>query len=229
MPIHCKGKMNMKKKNTKTILVALGTLAAFALWTFLIRCVDVQPIGPNGSRVGFAAINGAFHALTGVHWALYTLTDWLGLVPVAFALGFAVLGLVQLISRRSLRRVDGSILVLGAFYIAVMAAYLLFEKFAVNYRPVLIDGFLEASYPSSTTLLTLCVMPTAMLQLSRRLRSGRLRSLVLAVLAAFTAFMVVGRLLSGVHWLTDIVGGVLLSAAIVCLYAAAADRAELNQ
>ena len=148
---------------------------------------------------------------------------------MAFALGFAVLGLVQLISRRSLRRVDGSILVLGAFYIAVMAAYLLFEKFAVNYRPVLIDGFLEVSYPSSTTLLTLCVMPTAMLQLSRRLRSGRLRSLVLAVLAAFTAFMVVGRLLSGVHWLTDIVGGVLLSAAIVCLYAAAADRAELNQ
>ena len=219
----------MKKKNTKTILSAFGALAAFALWTFLIRCVDVQPIGPNGSRVGFAAINGAFHALTGVHWALYTLTDWLGLVPVAFALGFAVLGLVQLISRRSLRRVDGSILVLGAFYIAVMAAYLLFEKFAVNYRPVLIDGFLEASYPSSTTLLTLCVMPTAMLQLSRRLRSGRLRSLVLAVLAAFTAFMVVGRLLSGVHWLTDIVGGVLLSAAIVCLYAAAADRAELNQ
>ena len=118
---------------------------------------------------------------------------------------------------------------LGTFYIAVMAAYLLFEKFAVNYRPVLIDGFLEASYPSSTTLLTLCVMPTAMLQLSRRLRSGRLRSLVLAVLAAFTAFMVVGRLLSGVHWLTDIVGGVLLSAAIVCLYAAAADRAGLNQ
>lgn len=79
----------MKKKNAKTILVALGTLAAFALWTFLIRCVDVQPIGPNGSRVGFAAINGAFHALTGVHWALYTLTDWLGLVPIGIALGFA--------------------------------------------------------------------------------------------------------------------------------------------
>ena len=58
----------MKKKNTKTILAALGALAAFALWTVLIRCVDVQPIGPNGSCVGFAAINGAFHALTGVHW-----------------------------------------------------------------------------------------------------------------------------------------------------------------
>lgn len=219
----------MKKKYQKNLYWGLALLGAFALWTAAVCLIDVRPIGSNGSSVGFAALNGAVHAAVGVRWPLYTLTDWLGLVPVAFALGFAVLGLVQLISRRSLRRVDGSILVLGAFYIAVMAAYLLFEKFAVNYRPVLIDGFLEASYPSSTTLLTLCVMPTAMLQLSRRLRSGRLRSLVLAVLAAFTAFMVVGRLLSGVHWLTDIVGGVLLSAAIVCLYAAAADRAELNQ
>lgn len=125
----------MKKKNSKTILVALGTLATFALWTFLIRCVDVQPIGPNGSRVGFAAINGAFHALTGVHWALYTLTDWLGLVPIGIALGFAVLGLVQLIRRKSLLKVDRDILILGGFYIVVLAAYLLFETVVINFRP----------------------------------------------------------------------------------------------
>ena len=102
MPIHYKGKMNMKKKNKKTILVALGALAAFVLWTFLVRCVDVQPIGPDGSRVDFAAINGAFHALTGVHWTLYILTDWLGLVPIGIPFGFAILGLVQLIRRKSL-------------------------------------------------------------------------------------------------------------------------------
>ena len=101
----------------------------------------------NGSRVGFAAINGAFHALTGVHWALYTLTDWLGLVPIGIALGFAVLGLVQLIRRKSLLKVDRDILILGGFYIVVLAAYLLFETVVINFRPVLIDGKLEASYP----------------------------------------------------------------------------------
>jgi membrane-associated phospholipid phosphatase len=214
MPIHCKGKMNMKKKNSKTILVALGTLVAFALWTFLIRCVDVQPIGPNGSRVGFAAINGAFHALTGVHWALYTLTDWLGL-------GFAVLGLVQLIRRKSLLKVDRDILILGGFYIVVLAAYLLFETVVINFRPVLIDGKLEASYPSSTTMLALCVLPTAMIQLKTRIRGDAVRRAILGIFVAFTVFMVVGRLLSGVHWLSDIVGGVLLSAGLVPLYALA--------
>ena len=216
----------MKKKNAKTILVALGTLAAFALWTFLIRCVDVQPIGPNGSRVGFAAINGAFHALTGVHWALYTLTDWLGLVPIGIAFGFAVLGLVQLLRRKSLLKVDRDILLLGGFYLVVLAVYVLFETVVINYRPVLIGGKLEASYPSSTTVLALCILPTAMMQLQTRIRREAVRRAVLGILAAFTVFMVAGRLISGVHWLSDITGGVLLSAGLVMLYAFAMKRED---
>lgn len=216
---HILKKMNMKQKNTKTLLAALGTFAAFALWTGLLRCVDVQPIGPDGSRVGFAAINGAFLALTGVHWALYTLTDWLGLVPIGIAFGFAVLGLVQLIRRKSLLKVDRDILILGGFYIAVLAAYLLFETVVINFRPVLIDGKPEASYPSSTTMLALCILPTAMMQLKTRIHCDAVRRTILGILAAFTVFMVVGRLISGVHWLSDIVGGVLLSAGLVELYA----------
>lgn len=214
----------MKKQHTASIRSALGALAAFALWTILVEHVDVQPLGPNGSCVGLAAINGAFHALTGVHWALYTLTDWLGLVPIGIALGFASLGLVQLIQRKSLRKVDRDILALGGFYLVVLAAYLLFEAIVINYRPVLIDGNLEASYPSSTTMLALCILPTAMMQLKVRIRSAAVRRAILGVLAAFTFFMVAGRLISGVHWLSDIIGGTLLSAGIVSMYAFAAKQ-----
>ena len=219
----------MKKKNVKTIWAALGALAAFALWTILVRCVDVQQIGPDGSQVGFAAINGAFHALTGVHWTLYTLTDWLGLIPIGIAFGFAILGLAQLIRRKSLLKVDRDLLILGGFYIAVLAAYLLFETVVINFRPVLIDGKLEASYPSSTTMLALCVLPTAMMQLKTRIHGDAVRRAVLVILAAFSVFMVVGRLISGVHWLSDIVGGVLLSAGLVSLYALAANALEANK
>lgn len=149
---------------------------------------------------------------------VYMITDWLGLVPLCFVLSFAILGLVQLIRRRSFFQVDRSILALGGFYILVMAAYLFFERFAVNYRPVLIDGFLEASYPSSTTMLVMCMIPTAMVQLNIRIRNKMIRKVILRVLAAFTAFMVIGRLVSGVHGVTDIIGGVLLSAGPVMLY-----------
>lgn len=208
------------KKTHQRFLSAAALLVAFVLWTAGITCVDVRPIGPLGSSVGFAALNGAFHHLTGVHLSLYTLTDWLGLIPVAICMNFALLGLVQWIRRRSLLQVDRSLLVLGGFYLLVIASYLFFEAFVVNWRPVLIDGRPEASYPSSTTLLTLCVISTACMQLRVRIRHAVLRRWCTGGLAAFGAFMVFARLLSGVHWLTDIIGSGLLSAALVMLYCA---------
>ena len=209
--------MTQKRSNTKR-WIAPGFLAAFILWTAAVHLLDVQPIGPRASPVGFAVLNGWFPRLTGVHMTLYIITDWLGLVPVAFGLGFALLGLAQWIQRKSILKVDRSILVLGGFYIVVLAVYLFFEKFVVNYRPVLIEGYLEASYPSSTTMLALCVMPTAMMQLNTRIKNHVFRRCVLLVLAVFTVFMVIARLVSGVHWLTDIVGGVLVSGGLVALY-----------
>lgn len=200
---------------------AACVLAAFLIWTAAVRFVDTRPIGPQGSAVGFAAINRFFHNLTGVHMTLYTITDWLGLIPIAFAAGFAILGLLQWVRRKELLQVDRSILMLGVFYAIVVAVYVLFEHLVINYRPVLIHGVLEPSYPSSTTMLVLCVMPTAMMQLSTRIRHTLGRRLLLSVLAAFTGFMLIGRLLSGVHWLTDILGGILLSAGLVLLYEAA--------
>ena len=208
----------MKKKFRKNIYVTLALFLLFVLWTLAIKLIDVQSIGPNGSEVGFAALNGLIHNVTGVHMELYIITDWLGLVPVFVAFGFAVLGLVQLIKRRSFLKVDYSILVLGGFYILVISAYILFEMLAVNYRPVLIDGYLEASYPSSTTLLVMCVMPTSVMQLHTRIKNKNIRNIISVVIYAFMAFIVIGRFVSGVHWLTDIVGGIILSAGLVMLY-----------
>lgn len=208
----------MKKTSGKLFGIAGTLLAAFVLWTVAVCRIDVQPIGPNGSSVGFAGLNGWVHDLTGVHTGLYVLTDWLGLVPMGFVLGFAVLGLVQWMRRRKLFRVDHDILVLGGFYLLVLILYLVFETVVVNARPVLIDGRLEASYPSSTTMLVLCVMPTAIMQLRARMQNARMRTIVLGILAVFTVCMVVGRLIAGVHWFTDIIGGVLLSAGLVVLY-----------
>jgi undecaprenyl-diphosphatase len=205
-------------KNKKDLWLSIAFLASFILWTLLISFVDVQPIGPRGSVVGFATINGMFHNLTGVHMTLYHITDWLGLVPVAFGFGFAILGLVQWIKRKHILKVDYSILVLGGYYVVVLAAYLFFEEVVLNYRPVLIAGFLEASYPSSTTLLVLCVMPTANMQLNYRIKNCNLRRIVSCAIKVFNAFMVIGRLVSGVHWLSDIIGGILLSAGLVVVY-----------
>ena len=208
----------MEKKNIKLFFVGLSLLAAFVLWTVFVCFIDVRTIGPRESSVGFATLNGYVHNLTGVNMYLYVITDWLGIVPIGVAFVFAVLGLVQWIKRKRLLKVDRSILTLGGFYIVVMAVYILFEIVVINYRPTLINGYLEASYPSSTTMLVMCVMPTAMMQFSTRIKNDLFRRCVMFTITVFIAFMVIGRLVSGVHWITDIIGGALLSTAILLMY-----------
>ena len=208
----------MKKESQRNIYIGVCMLVSFVLWTVLISFVDVQAIGPQESAVGFATINQFVHKITGVHMFLYNITDWLGLVPFGFVMGFALLGLVQWIKRKNLKKVDYSIFVLGVFYIVVMAVYVFFELVVINYRPVLINGYLEASYPSSTTMLVMCVMPTAIMQLNSRIKNTALKKSISLSITAFVVFMVVGRLVSGVHWFTDIVGGALLSTGLVMMY-----------
>ena len=130
----------MKDTRKKELSAGIALLAAFALWTILIRHIDVQNAGPNGTEIGFAMINVWFHRLTGVHMLIYTITDWLGLVPIIICMCFGVLGLAQLIKRRSLLTVDSDILLLGAYYVVAILGYLLFEMVPINYRPILIDG-----------------------------------------------------------------------------------------
>ena len=180
--------------------------------------MDVQPVGEMGTDIGFASVNTAFHGFTGVHMGLYYLTDALSIIPLGFVVGFGILGVVQWLCRKNLKSVDRSLIVMGIFYVAVFAVYALFEVVDINYRPVLIDGNLEGSYPSSTTMLAMCVLPTAALQLKKRIKTVWIGKLVTAALYAFTAFMVIGRLISGVHWITDIIGGLLVSAGLVFLY-----------
>ena len=216
----------MNKK--KHLWTGIWFLLAFLLWTILIRCIDVQTAGPNGTKVGFAAFNLWFHHLTGVHMTVYTITDWLGLVPIIICLCFGAVGGIQMVRRRSLFRVDTDIILLGLYYILVILAYLVFEMVPINYRPILINEVLEASYPSSTTLLVLSVMPTLEFQINRRCERKTVKRAVNIFFVLFSAFMVIGRLVSGVHWATDIVDSVLLSFGLFKLYQSAVTAIDLR-
>ena len=216
----------MKINRNKTMAAGAALITCFILWTILILTVDVQPVGQNGTNIGFATFNTWFHRLTGVHMKIYTITDWLGLVPILICVCFGALGLVQLIRRKSLLKVDPDIILLGVYYILVIFGYLLFEMIPINYRPIPIDGKMEASYPSSTTLLVLSVMPTLKFQADRRCGNRTIRILITLFVIAFSAFMVIGRLTAGVHWATDIVGSVLLSSGLFLLYLSAVSFAE---
>lgn len=181
---------------------------------------DVQPVGPEGSSIGFAALNVAVHDFFGMHLFWYKLTQALGLLAIAVAGVFAVTGLVQLIQRKSLLKVDKKILMLGVIYILVILLYILFEKVPFNYRPVVLDPAegLEPSYPSTHTMLILTIFGTAVAVLGDYIKNAKLVLLLKIVCLVIMALTIVGRLVCGVHWFTDIAGGVIISLFFINLF-----------
>lgn len=199
-------------KKTKLIEPVLF-FALSILWLVLVKTVDVLPVGPAGTKIGFSHMNLAVFNATGVHIALYDITGILGIVAIMEACVFAVVGLVQLIKRKSLAKVDREIIVLGFLYATVIILYIFFEKVIVNYRPVIMPGkdFPEASFPSSHTMTVCVVMGSAVRMYAKYIKSIKLRKILTITSFAILAVTVVGRLLCGVHWLSDIIGGILIS------------------
>ena len=205
--------MKVKRTIFGTLLFML-----FIVWSIIVCTVDVRPVGPYESMVGLASINQSIHNYTGVNMTLYSVTDILSIIPITITIVFAVVGFVQLIRRRSLIKIDKDLLCLGCFYMVVFLSFIAFEVFPVNYRPILIEGTLEASYPSSTTLLIISIMLTTDIMLRRRIKSRVLMSVLGLSIYLFTVLMVIGRFISGVHWFSDIIGGILLSTSLVLLF-----------
>lgn len=205
-------------KSKKYFISAAALLVLFVALIAAVKFVDVGAIGPQGSEIGLSAINGQVRDTLGFSDTWYGITDWLGMLSILVALGFAFFGVSQLVHRRSLKKVDADIYLLALCYTVAAAVYVFFELFVVNYRPVILEGSLEASFPSSHTVLVICFMGTAVHQFYCRIKNKPLRAAVMAAGLAVIAVMVVGRMLSGVHWFTDILGGVLIGSAIVLAY-----------
>ena len=205
-------------KNKKISLIFSSVLILLAVtFTILVKTVDVKPVGANNTNIGFSGLNMFIFNAIGVNNLWYKITDLLGFVPIVIAISYVVIGIVQLIKRKSFLKIDKEIVILGIFYIVLVCIYVLFEKVVINFRPILIDGMLEASYPSSHTMLAVCFCGTSII-LNKRLFNNKIAKVVNILSAVIIAITPVGRLLSGVHWFTDIVGGVIISAALIMSY-----------
>ena len=203
------------KKRRKEILLCGGLFAIAIIYTLLVKYIDVQAIGPNDSLVGFATINNFMFNLTGVNMLWYDITDWWGFVPLFIAFIYAIIGFIQMIKRRSILKVDKEILGLGIYYIIVIGLYIFFETYVINYRPILMDGILEASYPSSHTMLSVCISGSSLIINKYLFKNKNFFKAENIISILSILVIVIGRFISGVHWFTDIIGAILISIALL--------------
>lgn len=221
----------MKQKSNVMYTVSAIVALAFIIFTYLVMHYDRSDIGPMGSLVGFSRLNETFNNLTGYNEGLYNISSLLGIVTFAEVGVFAIVGLIQLIRGKSFKKVDAGLYVTLGLYVLLGAMYVLFEKWIINYRPVIMDPVegLEASYPSSHTMLICTVVTAGIFEARRLIKNNTINTIIAICSAVIIAAMVGCRLCSGVHWLTDIIGGVLLGGTLATLFIATLFAVEAKE
>jgi len=203
----------------KKLFITTGILLLIAIvYTLLVKYYDVSTIGPKNSAVGFSGINGLVHHALPYNEFWYKITKYLGIIPFLYCAFYGIQGITQIVKYKSIKKVDKKLIYLGAFYVVMLVLYVLCDKIVVNYRPILEDGALESSFPSSHTLLACCVCASSLLIAKYYIKKQNILKLFNYGTIVLMIILVVGRLLSGVHWLTDIIGGIIYSAVLVYLY-----------
>ena len=206
--------MNKKKKLLITVIIFF---VISVIYTLLVKFVDVKVVGNENVKIGFSSMNKAYYDFIGVKESWYKLTKILGLVPFLFCVYYGYIGVTQLAKYKSIKKVDKKIVCLGIFYVLMLVTYVFFEKVVINYRPVLEEGILEPSYPSSHTLLAICLCATSLI-ISEDYINEKYLQKINNLTIMLMIFLTVGRALSGYHWISDIIGGIIISIFLVSIY-----------
>lgn len=204
-------------KNIRNIIMSVIMTIFSGVFVYLVKTVDVKAIGPNKSSVGFSGINKAYADMVGSNMTIYKLTEIFGLLVFIIVGIYGLIGIYQLFKRKSLFKVDREIIGLGILYVLMISLYLIFDKIAINYRPIIIDGELEPSFPSSHTMLAICTCVSSLMVYKKYVPS-KFNYLILFSTVLLLTLVFLGRTISGVHWISDILGGVIISLTLLTYF-----------
>ncbi|MBQ3830409.1 MAG: phosphatase PAP2 family protein [Spirochaetales bacterium] len=209
--------MRLETKQRTCTVLGLAFLVIFLLFTYMVMKYDTAPVGFGGSVIGFSRFNTAFHELFPGDKGCYAASETLGYICLMLAGANAIIAIADFIRHRGIMNMHRRNIITMCYYAVVVAFYVLFEFVVINQRPT----EAEASYPSSHTMLALCVLYSEFVLLgfaAERNRSWASVFRIVCIVAMLS--MIAFRLLSGVHWFTDICGGILLSLSLMMFYRA---------
>lgn len=204
----------------KSLIQFVAVTLIAVVFTVLVKIVDVGFVSSTGNLVGFSSVNIPFSQKFGFNPIFYKVSEVLGYLIFLVIAVFAFIGCYQLIKRKSLMKVDKDLYALAITYVFTFALYIFFDKvLVINLRPIIMAGesIAEPSFPSSHTLLAVSVLGTAISECGK-IRKKSFRVSLVIVLAILMGATVLSRLFSGVHWVTDIIAGILWGEVMMTLY-----------
>lgn len=198
------------------------SLIGFVIWTILVKVVDVQYVQMNNTYLGFYNFNTTINDwVQTLNTKAYDVLSTILLIFALLSVGcFAILGLIQWIKRKSLKKVDPVIYMLLIGYIVIAIFYIVFEVMKINYSPLSTITDLKSSYPCSHIFISTSYLGISFLTMFKYFNFSKLiKGILWAGFGVFTFAMIFTRTFSGCHWFSDVIAAILLSCFIIGSFA----------
>lgn len=208
--IAMKGWIYMLKKifNKYTII---GGVLLFLFILLLILLMTVDRANNIYKQIGLFSFNKLFLVdYSNEAWDEFS--DVILYISLLFILGLAIYGFYQLSKKRSLFKVDKDIIFIGCGLAILAFVWLVFDKLIdVNYRPIAISGTAQTSFPSTHTMIAAFVLLAATRAILKR-NGNEIKYQLLAYSGSSILILLcsLGRILSKMHWATDVLGGLFI-------------------
>lgn len=149
-----------------------------------------------------------------MNWALAT--DIILYAAIILIAVFALLGLYQWISRKSLKKVDRALRLIPLPLILMVITYFIFDKLWILATAP--NDPTKPSFPSTHVMVVATIFLLTALILPRYLKSKPLRLTLDFLMLALFAVVAVGRIIIGAHWPADVACGAVFAAIFATVY-----------
>ncbi len=203
----------LKKVLNKYSLMGLGFLFIFLILLILLMSVDKA--SNIYKEIGLYNFNKIFLVdYYNESWDGFS--DVILYISILFILGLIIYGIYQLYKRKSLFKVDKDIILTGFGFVFIIIIWFIFDKFIdINYRPIAVNGSAQTSFPSTHVMLAcFSLLATTRIILKRNTNELKYNIITYGGVSILVILCSLGRILSKMHWTTDVLGAIFISLAI---------------
>lgn len=193
----------MRRKSLDIIISILWLI--LLIFTILVSFVDVKIFNVTNTKIGLYSLNKIFLVNSINSNYINIISNGIFLICLLVIILMLLLITFEYFKTKKINKNNLNFFI---HFLIMVLIWIIFDKILIiNYRPILINGNIEGSYPSTHVMVSTFVLLFLSDQLKKIFKNDKIFYIISIGLIIIQS---ISRILLTMHWFTDIIGGLLI-------------------
>lgn len=193
----------MRRKSLDIIISILWLI--LLIFTILVSFVDVKIYNVTNTEIGLYSLNKIFLVNSINSNYINIISNGIFLICLLVIILMLLLITFEYFKTKKINKNNLNFII---HFLIMVLIWIIFDKILIiNYRPILINGNIEGSYPSTHVMVSTFVLLFLSDKLKKIFKNDKIFYIISIGLIIIQS---ISRILLTMHWFTDIIGGLLI-------------------